>query len=118
MCEILKEFEEILENIDNVTGENRRERVPKRYIRDVQNSIEFFDAAKFRPRYRFRKEIVADILLPLIIGRLQKSNNRGLPILQLLPHFTIINMNTCFIHINKKSELLLHLRITKHFIHI
>lgn len=90
MLEILEDFEEILENIDNPLGENRQGRVRKIYIRDVQNPMEFYDDREFRLRYRFQKETVAYIILPLINERLQKFNNRGLPIPPILQLLTCL----------------------------
>jgi len=40
-------------------------RLAKRYIRDWENPIEFFDDIAFKKRYRFRKGVIIDILLPL-----------------------------------------------------
>ncbi|XP_070165298.1 putative nuclease HARBI1 [Polyergus mexicanus] len=40
-------------------------RIPKRYIRDWENPVEFFEDIPFRKRYRFSKGAVIEILLPL-----------------------------------------------------
>lgn len=53
-------------------------------IRDAHNSMEFFDEREFRMRYRFNKDTVANILLPLIAERLDKFSNCGLPIPSIL----------------------------------
>lgn len=62
-------------------------RAPKRYIRDAQNPLEFYDNGEFKRRYRFNKDSVLYGILPKIEIGLEKVNNRGLPIvpeLQLL----------------------------------
>lgn len=64
------------ENAEN----NIRWRLPKRYIRDGENPIEFYEDRPFKKRYRFNKRTVIDILLPLVYEQLQRDNNRGLPI--------------------------------------
>jgi len=55
-------------------------RVPKRYIRDGQNPLEFFNDWEFKRRFRFCKNSVMFGILPLIEEGLTKTNNRGLPI--------------------------------------
>lgn len=61
-----------------------RLRLVKRYIRDMENPIEFFEDVPFRKRYRFSKGSVVDILLPMVNARLRKLNNRGLPVSPLM----------------------------------
>lgn len=63
---------------------DRRGRLPKRYIRDAENPLEFYADTEFRRRYRFDKKIVLDVILPLISERLETVNNRGLPIPPLI----------------------------------
>ncbi|KAJ8917007.1 hypothetical protein NQ315_012924, partial [Exocentrus adspersus] len=50
------------------------------FIRDAQNPLQFFNTQEFKLRYRFRKEVVLDVLLPLVNQCLTKQNKRGLPI--------------------------------------
>lgn len=76
---MFEELDDFLEYI-NVVVEENPQRVPKRYIRDAENSLEFFNVEEFRIRYRFRKKTVVDTILPLVFDRLQKPDNRGLPI--------------------------------------
>jgi len=59
-------------------------RIPKRYIRDWENPVEFFEDIPFRKRYRFSKGAVIEILLPLVNARLRRLNNRGLPVSPLM----------------------------------
>ncbi|XP_071581600.1 putative nuclease HARBI1 [Temnothorax nylanderi] len=59
-------------------------RLPKRYIRDWENPVEFFEDVPFRKRYRFSKGAVIEILLPLVSDQLRRLNNRGLPISPLM----------------------------------
>jgi len=58
-------------------------RLAKRYIRDWENPIEFFDDIAFK-RYRFSKGAIIDILLPLVNWRLRRCSNRGLPFSPLM----------------------------------
>lgn len=55
-------------------------RAPKRYIRDATNPFEFLNEYEFKRRYRFTKNIVRNVLLPLVLNDLDKANQRGLPI--------------------------------------
>ncbi|XP_071652749.1 putative nuclease HARBI1 [Temnothorax longispinosus] len=65
-------------NFDDYNLENVR--VRKRYIRDGQNTFEFYNNFEFKRRYRFNKESVLYGILPRIEEGLAKINNRGLPI--------------------------------------
>lgn len=56
------------------------ERMPKIYLRDAENSIEFYSGNEFQNRYRFSKNTVVNTILPLIVYNLEKVNYRGLPI--------------------------------------
>ncbi|XP_050517180.1 putative nuclease HARBI1 [Diabrotica virgifera virgifera] len=53
--------------------------VPRRYIRDMQNPLQFYSDNEFRKRYRFRKQTVIEIMLPVIYDEMVKINRRGLP---------------------------------------
>ncbi|KAJ8677312.1 hypothetical protein QAD02_013099 [Eretmocerus hayati] len=55
-------------------------RLPKRYVRDFQNPYEWYRPKEFENRYRFSKDVVLHIILPLIRDRLENQNNRGLPV--------------------------------------
>lgn len=55
-------------------------RAPKRYIRDANNPLEFYNNTEFKKRFRFSKESVLYGILPKIEVGLVKINNRGLPI--------------------------------------
>lgn len=65
-------------------------RLGKRYIRDVQNPIEYFSDAEFKTRYRFSKETIQYILLPLVHEELNHLGNRGLPISPLISFLTCL----------------------------
>ncbi|ERL91688.1 hypothetical protein D910_09015 [Dendroctonus ponderosae] len=57
--------------------EKMHERVPKRYIQDREQSGERESRNLFR--YRFRKETVIDVLIPLALSRIGSACRRGLP---------------------------------------
>ncbi|CAH1372785.1 unnamed protein product [Tenebrio molitor] len=68
--------------------EVRVHHIPKRYIRDALNPLEFYRDVEFKRRYRFSKDAVLHGILPLIQNALAKNNNRGLPVqpvMQLMP---------------------------------
>lgn len=71
------EIDEDVEDVEDVF------RLPKRYIRNCENPIEFYEDIPFKKRYRFSKRAVVVILLPLIHNELQR-NNHGLPISPLM----------------------------------
>jgi hypothetical protein len=81
---IMEDFFEHLVNVEEDIERNRGRRLPKRYIRNRNDSFEYFRDREFEMRYRFSKHTVIDIILPLVIGGLQKINNRGLPISPLV----------------------------------
>jgi hypothetical protein len=59
-------------------------RLVKRYIRDWENPMEFYEDVPFRKRYRFSKGAVIETLLPLVNAQLRRLNNRGLPVSPLI----------------------------------
>ena len=74
-------------NIDIDSDDEIIIRIPKRYIRDGQDSFEIYSNVEFKKRYRFDKNNVKYRILPKIEQGLIKTNNRGLmilPIIQLL----------------------------------
>lgn len=76
------EFLEVVEEENNIV-----ERLPKRYIRDAENPMEYYADEEFCRRYRFSKHVVTNIILPLIINGLEVPDNRGLsvsPLIKLL----------------------------------
>lgn len=76
---------EFLDDDEDENPENWiRWRLGKRYIRDWENPIELFEDFPFRRRYRFTKEAVINILLPMVNGQLRRLNNRGLPVSPLM----------------------------------
>lgn len=83
----MEDLDDFLEYVDNIENNENGERLEKRYIRDMQDPFVFFEDDEFIKRYRFKKENVREVVLPLIFQQLIKDNNRGLPIppaLQLL----------------------------------
>jgi hypothetical protein len=62
----------------------RQERMPKRYVRDAYNPLEWWNEVEFKKRYRFAKNTVVNFIQPLVIEALQKDSQRGLPIPPLL----------------------------------
>ncbi|KAK4887486.1 hypothetical protein RN001_003757 [Aquatica leii] len=73
----------------------RIERLPKRYIRDSETPLEFFEANEFRRRYRFTKEATVHILFPLVDAGLSKPNNRRLPFSPMLQLISLRYYATC-----------------------
>lgn len=57
--------------------------MPRRYIRDMENPLEFYSDVEFKRRFRFTKNNVIQLLLP-IIAPLQRNTNRGLPVSPLI----------------------------------
>ena len=80
------EFDEFVERMDEI--ERGREaggrRLPKRYLRDMDDPLTFHSEQEFAIRYRFRKNTVVEVLLPLVHIQLAAMDNRGLPILPML----------------------------------
>lgn len=76
---------DIFEDIDD--AENAHHivvRVPKRYIRNEDdNPMRFYTDHEFKKRYRFSKETVQHIILPLL-DNIQYINRRGLPVSPLM----------------------------------
>lgn len=64
----------------DLDDENIILRIPKRYIRDMQDPFDFYSEIEFKNRYRFEKNNVKFGILPLIEQNLVKINKRGLPI--------------------------------------
>ncbi|XP_018304708.1 putative nuclease HARBI1, partial [Mycetomoellerius zeteki] len=62
-------------------------RVPKRYIRDMQNPFEYYNDVEFKRRFRFNKDSILQGILPRIRESLTKINNRGLPV---CPEFQLL----------------------------
>lgn len=86
----LEDFLEFVNYNEEIEEEHNVIRVPKRYIRDQYNPFEFFGNTQFKKRYRFSKHVVMDEILPLVINRLEKNSNRGLPIHPMIQLFTAL----------------------------
>ncbi|XP_015378267.1 PREDICTED: putative nuclease HARBI1, partial [Diuraphis noxia] len=80
-------MDDIFELIEFVQFANE-DNAPKRYIRDQENPVELFSDLQFYKRYRYSKEIVIDIIMPLIT--IHHNNNRGLPIPPILQLLTTL----------------------------
>nr|CAD7435405.1 unnamed protein product [Timema monikensis] len=82
------EWEELdnLDDIDDVIEglvdleEDVTNLIPKRYLRDIDNPLEFYSEDEFRMRFRFSKDNVVNILHPLVEDLLKKPDQRGLPL--------------------------------------
>lgn len=59
------------------------EGVPRRYIRDFENPLERFSELQFKKRYRFSKDVVTNVILPLVQFE-RRRNRRGLPLSPML----------------------------------
>lgn len=73
--------EDFYEFVDYVL---RRDRMPKRYVRDAHNPLEWWNEIEFKKRYRFDKNTVINFIQPLVAEALIKDSQRGLPIPPLL----------------------------------
>ncbi|KAJ8931226.1 hypothetical protein NQ314_015898 [Rhamnusium bicolor] len=79
------DFFDYLDHLEVIEAHRRRDRLFKRYIRDGENPLEFYEDVEFRKRYRFSKHVVTNVILPLILDGLQIGiNNRGLPVSPLI----------------------------------
>nr|CAI5854433.1 unnamed protein product [Callosobruchus analis] len=63
-------------NRDRMILENR---VPRRYIRDMENPLELYNGREFKKRFRFSKDVFQNVLVPLVEER-GPQTNRGLPV--------------------------------------
>lgn len=84
MQEAIEDNEEFLDFVDHVENVVNNERLPKRYIRDAENPLDFYNDEDFRRRYRFNKNTFQHQILPMIADNLIKANNRGLPVPPLI----------------------------------
>lgn len=80
-CYFIMDHENNLEFFDflDFFVENGVQRIPKKYIRDMDNPVEFYRDDEFKNRYRFSKLTVMEVILPLVGDRLNNVNNRRLP---------------------------------------
>ncbi|XP_049864948.1 putative nuclease HARBI1 [Pectinophora gossypiella] len=80
--DLYSDFEEFMDYV----YDNPYDYPARKYIRDAQNPLECYDEEQFQKRFRFRKDTVVHMILPLI-GLQSNVTNKGLPlppILQLL----------------------------------
>ncbi|KAJ8911486.1 hypothetical protein NQ315_010858 [Exocentrus adspersus] len=75
----MEDFDEFVDYV-NVEVRVPQIRLPKRYLRDMENPFEFYACLPFKRRYRFSKDTVQYVILPLVVEELQKPNHRGLPV--------------------------------------
>jgi hypothetical protein len=66
--------------VDLVEERNRRSRLPKRYIRDMEDPYSRYGAIEFRQKFRFTKDVVRNAIFPMVKNDLQKVTLTGLPI--------------------------------------
>lgn len=78
------EIEDIYFSSEDEEEEQIQVCVVKKYFRDGQNPLEFYNEKEFKKRFRFSKQSVLFGILPLIEEGLRKQNNRGLPISPIL----------------------------------
>lgn len=71
----MSDFEDFIDYL----YENPYDYPARRYLRDAENPLECYDGEQFQKRFRFRKETVVDVLLPLIALE-TNATNKGLPI--------------------------------------
>lgn len=82
-------FDDFLNFYDNNELEVR---VPKRYIRDMENPIKLYHDYEFLERFRFPKFIVLNVLMPMVFNTELPENNdhRGLSISQIIKLLTAL----------------------------
>ncbi|CAH0719086.1 unnamed protein product, partial [Brenthis ino] len=69
-------FEVFIEHI----YDNPYDYLSRRYLRDANNPMEFYDECEFKNRFRFTKDVLTRLLLPLLFQNNGGGNRRGLPI--------------------------------------
>lgn len=74
----LSDFEDFMDYL----YDNSYDYPARRYLRDAENPLEFYNHEQFQKRFRFTKETVIEVLLPTI-GLVPKKTNTGLPILPI-----------------------------------
>lgn len=79
MCDFRNFIDYVYDDIDDAY----QYRPIKRYLRDATNPLEYYDDVAFTRRFRFTKDTVVIVLVPLL-NLTQNVNNRGLPIPPLL----------------------------------
>ena len=71
------EFQEFMDHVfeeDNIP-------VPRVYVRNVENPFAALTDSEFKRRYRFTKDCVINIIMPLVSPEnVRFRNNRGLPV--------------------------------------
>ncbi|KAJ8968810.1 hypothetical protein NQ314_002072 [Rhamnusium bicolor] len=60
------DFFDFLNVVDEQLENEQVDRLPKRYLLDLPSPFEFYSDTEFKLRYRFSKNTVRDILLPLV----------------------------------------------------
>nr|XP_013189921.1 unnamed protein product [Amyelois transitella] len=70
------------EEFDNYINEHDEHSIinTRKVIRDFQDPFDYYSSEEFRRRYRFTKDVVHFVLLPLINKDLEKLTARGLPV--------------------------------------
>jgi len=87
MSESDGDFDDFLERMEEINHEReaRGRQLPKRYLRDFDDPLTFHSEEEFAIRYRFLKQTVILVILPLVQVQLAAMDNRGLPF-QSHPH--------------------------------
>lgn len=83
-----RESDDQLDDLIEYIYDDPYNNLPRRYLRDRQNPVEFYSEREFIARYRFSKETVTDVLLPMLTRA--NDNNRGMPIPPILKILTAL----------------------------
>lgn len=86
----MDDYFDFIDVIEQQLENEQMDRLPKRYLRDLPSSFEFYSDSEFKQRYRFRKNTVRYILLPLVADGYVDHNNRGLPVPPINQLFTAL----------------------------
>nr|CAD7204764.1 unnamed protein product [Timema douglasi] len=62
---------------------------PKRYLRDAENPVKFYSDREFIRRFRFSKDTVVNVIVPLLTG--PNQNARSLPVPPLIKVIGVID---------------------------
>lgn len=127
--ENIARVESVLSRIDTIGAsavDNVFPRKPKVYIRHEYNQDPYnLCNGEFKKRYRFSKNTVKNVIMPLIADKLSHFNNRGLPIppeIQLLialrfyatGSYQVCNL-TFFKRLTIASLIIIYLYFQNHF---
>lgn len=78
VCFELVDFYGNGDDLEDIYGRNEQ-RISRRYVRDTQNPLHWWNNSECRQRYRFSK-VVLHVILPILLATLEKPDKRGRPI--------------------------------------